>query len=293
MTMRAHRKFRIFVRLSLIALLVEIGCLTSQANAALVAHWSFDTDFTDSTGGHNGTLVDGGTANSGIDTVDKKFGAGSVDISADGAPGIDYVDIASPVTLVHDADGFTFAFWVKKRNNDNQAMVLGDRTAASDYVWMHTASIFERSTIASNNFTQANWTSDTAWHHVAVVNNGASTNNMAIYLDGVSLPLVAGPTRLYAFKLNTIGDGWNGANNFDLNGNVDEVWVYDHTLTGAEIVGLRDNNAIPEPSTFHLLWLGLLGLSGIRRPGFPIWMYLKPLQARNLAYCNRMRPPRV
>jgi len=123
MTMRAHRKFRIFVRLSLIALLVEIGCLTSQANAALVAHWSFDTDFTDSTGGHNGTLVDGGTANSGIDTVDKKFGAGSVDISADGAPGVDYVDIASPVTLVHDADGFTFAFWLKKRNNDNQAMI--------------------------------------------------------------------------------------------------------------------------------------------------------------------------
>ena len=29
------------------------------------------------------------------------------------------------------------------------------------------------------------------------------------------------------------------------------------------------------------------------KPRFPIWKYLKPLQARNVAYCNRMRPPRV
>ena len=28
-------------------------------------------------------------------------------------------------------------------------------------------------------------------------------------------------------------------------------------------------------------------------PTFPIWVYLNPLQARNVAYCNSMRPPRV
>ena len=28
-------------------------------------------------------------------------------------------------------------------------------------------------------------------------------------------------------------------------------------------------------------------------PVFPIWNCLEPLQARNVAYCNSMRPPRV
>ena len=34
-------------------------------------------------------------------------------------------------------------------------------------------------------------------------------------------------------------------------------------------------------------------MTPVLKPGFPIWMYLKPLQARNVAYCNRMRPPAV
>ncbi len=27
------------------------------------------------------------------------------------------------------------------------------------------------------------------------------------------------------------------------------------------------------------------------QPGFPIWIYLEPLRARNVAYCNSVRPP--
>ena len=52
----------------------------------------------------------------------------------------------------------------------------------------------------------------------------------------------------------------------DFDGLIDEVYLYDHVLTSAEISSLYNSAVVPEPSSL-VLWsaLGLMGLAGSRR----------------------------
>jgi hypothetical protein len=99
----------------------------------------------------------------------------------------------------------------------------------------------------------------TAWHHVAVTySNSAAT--VQLYVDGT----LAGSDN--AFTLNMIQASSNanvGFGGFDattrdryLNGWMDDVAVYDSTLTAADVSGLASGNLtptdVPEPSTAAL-----------------------------------------
>ena len=116
---------------------------------------------------------------------------------------------------------------------------------------------------------------------------------MEIYSDGMETPtpdttnnesplplryqlfvdaLLEGKSQTEAFDYTTngpifsIGNGFDGGGQFNpFSGLIDEVAVFDHALSQAEVTALFAESMVPEPSTMLLLGLGGLGGLVVRR----------------------------
>ncbi|MEO5916222.1 MAG: LamG-like jellyroll fold domain-containing protein [Luteolibacter sp.] len=226
--------------------------LTLPASAGVYAHYSFDTDYTDSSGNtNNGTLTDVGTVgNSGITTTPGafKFGGGAMNFS----PEKDYIAIPSKTFSSGAAAAYSFAFWAKKAPGDTGEaaqfdMVVGQRATNTFFISLtnNTGGSTNRYGLLwrSNSTTAADrqgiftTTDDTAWHHYAVV---ASGTTVTLYVDGVSAGTVTG--KQVGFTFDTIGEAYLAANDFDFNGQIDEMWIFDEALTEAKVTSLYNNN---------------------------------------------------
>lgn len=238
------------------------------AHAAVFAHYSFDTDFTDSSGNaRHGTLSDTGTTgNSGIVTSagNHVFGGGAITLSADR----DYVDV--PLATFSSGTPYTIAFWARKSSGDTGQsadfdMVIGDRNNTNFFIalndvtgpgmrWRSSASTADRQA----DFTVAK---DYSWHHYAIV---ASGTTITLYLDGTLVSSDGG--NLTGFQYNTIGEAYTTAADFDFNGQLDEMWIFNEALDATAISNLNSvNSTIPEPTALVLSTVGLLALARRRR----------------------------
>ncbi|BCU77034.1 LamG-like jellyroll fold domain-containing protein [Luteolibacter sp. LG18] len=230
--------------------------LVSSAHAGVWAHYSFDTDCSDVSGNaRNGTLTDvGTTGNSGIITTpgDFKFGNGAINFSADR----DYVAI--PSKTFSSGTAYTIAFWARKTAGDTgQAadwdMAIGQRDTSTFFIALSdvTGSGLRWRGNSSATDRQADFTvtKDYTWHHYAVV---ASGTTITLYVDGVFSSSATG--KQTGFTVDTIGEAYLAANDFDFNGQMDEVWIYDEALGASAVNALfqfNDSNATPAYTGFH------------------------------------------
>lgn len=239
--------------------LLAVLCL-APLHAAVYAHYSFDADYSDSSGnGRNGALTDVGTiGNSGITSTvgSYMFGGGAVSFSAER----DYVDL--PASTFASGNPYTFSFWARKTAGDTgQAadydMVIGDRSTSNFFIalndvtgaglrWRSSSSATERQA----DFTVAK---DYAWHQYAIV---ASGTTISLYVDGLLSSTATG--KLTGFQWNTIGEAYPNTQDFDFNGQIDEMWIFDEALDATAITSLYQNNTVPEPSGLLLSAAGLV-----------------------------------
>lgn len=230
--------------------------LASPAAAGVYSHYSFDTDFADSSGnGRDGALTDVGTAgNSGIVNTagNFKFGNGAMNFSTDR----DY--IALPSKTFGSGSAYTIAFWAKKAEGDTGPasewdMVIGQRDNANFFIALGGNSNpglrWRSSSSATDRQADFTVTKDFAWHHYAVV---ASGTTITLYVDGQ--PYLSPATgKSTGFIIDTIGEAYS-AGSFDFNGLIDEVWIYDEPLNAAAVSALYQTNdatAIPAYAGFH------------------------------------------
>ncbi len=79
------------------------------------------------------------------------------------------------------------------------------------------------------------------WVHLVVMINGTNDMDAEIYFDGVKQETVAGSS----FGFDSIDEdlyiGVTASENSDLDGDLDEVYIFNRTLSQAEIIDLRDN----------------------------------------------------
>lgn len=224
-----------------------------HAHAAVYAHYSFDTGYTDSSGNErHGTLTDVGTVgNSGITSTAGSyvFGGGAVNFSAER----DFVDV--PAGTFSSGSPYTISFWARKTSGDTgQAadydMVIGDRNSTNFFIalndvtgtgvrWRSSSSAPERQA----DFTTAK---DYAWHQYAIV---ASGTTISLYVDGAFV--ASDLNNLTGFQWNTIGEAYPSSADFDFNGQLDELWIFDEALGATAISNLYQHN-VPEPSTLLL-----------------------------------------
>ncbi|WP_035602657.1 LamG-like jellyroll fold domain-containing protein [Haloferula sp. BvORR071] len=242
--------------------------LSIPATAGVYAHYSFDTDYSDTSGNaHNGTLVDNGTVgNSGITSTagDFKFGAGAMNFHADR----DYIDLGATKAF-GSGTPYTIAFWAKKAPGDTGDaatwdMVIGDRSQTGFFIALNDSSgagLRWRS-VDSTAARQADFTltKDYLWHHYAIVGSGTT---ITLYVDG-QLSGTPATGKQTGFQFNTIGEAYP-TNDFDFNGQLDEVWIFDEALNAAAVSALFQSNdatAVPPYSGFHYRFDGDFNDSG-------------------------------
>ena len=101
----------------------------------------------------------------------------------------------------------------------------------------NTTTVFSLSANAFNNSNSINRINDTSWHHVAVTYDGT---NITLYLDGVNISSKGAPASLLASSADLIigaatSSGTNNTTSSWFNGTIDEVAVWNRSLTANEI----------------------------------------------------------
>ena len=210
----------------------EIAKLATPPSTAPIAHWKFDetsgTTAIDSEGGHDGTLV--GNASWAPGEVD-----GSLSLDGTG----DRVDVSG---LIGSPSSLTIAAWVNLSSagfsgaevidlGDNILMRL-DNTFYDTYVSFWDGSSWQRTRTGQ-------FIAGSGWRHVAYTHDDAA-NQQYFYIDGVEAASTTFSTSIsYSHGSNTtIGANSNGNSNYDFNGQIDDLRIYNVALSAAEIAEL-------------------------------------------------------
>jgi hypothetical protein len=234
------------------AIVIGLGAgATRQADAAvptagLVAHWSFDegsgTSAADRSGnGHAGTVQYGATWAAGAQC---KLGAC---VQLDGSD--DYVRVTDTASLKLTGD-VTVSAWIKPTAVGTERTVVSKRyeyelgaiTAAAPHPlkWTHKAA---GGAVVSGQLTTS--TDPDRWHHVVLVRDGTA-REVRGYEDGTlnATGAYSAPPATSTYNLN-IGRNPGGGQHFK--GLVDEVRIYNRTLSPAEVQELYDEAGAPLP----------------------------------------------
>lgn len=263
-----------FLGIVAFAILLSSG----QAQAELVAAWTFDNDFTAGAGGaaFDFTAVNGASAG----VAGGKFG-NAASFSRDSSQ----YAFTSGNVLTSGAD-FSYSAWYKSNVTDitgsNRYFVLEttrNDTPSGDAAW--TASLGLRDegsgdimdvfTHPSQNIFDipgGNATGDQGeaiWHNTIITYN-ATTGAFNSYLDGVFFSTISDSRPRTAVEGLVIG-GHRAGTGRNWDGLIDDVAFYDHVLDQGEVDALQAASAlIPEPGTLALATLALAGLvAGWRR----------------------------
>jgi len=152
----------------------------------------------------------------------------------------DYISIGATSSL-NSADEASISWWGKKTGS---YMQVGSADASNRGFWANWYSdnnIYFQAQDGNYSYAVASFTNDSAWHHFAVTYDGGS-NEQKIYVDGTDLSASMGsgsvPNTLYSttgsgFQIGTIYNSW------ETQGFMDEVALFNFTLTTANISALR------------------------------------------------------
>lgn len=258
----------------------------SFAQGALIAHYQFDetTGATAAnevvTTGHDGAI--GANVTLGVAGV-----AGTAFTFSGGAAQADIVDMANATGVfapILASGQFTLSYWVKSTDtgNRNVAVFMGNSGASNDYIdsgvlgssqFAPAGSTYGRNRVATN--TPANigdlgggaLVNDGVFHHVAFSIDKAATTG-SFYVDGSLVQTVTNANFANFPTLNNLEVGRLGRSSptDGLAGTIDDLQIYDHVLSLAEVQFLHDNPglAVPEPGAAALL-AAAVGFAAFRR----------------------------
>ncbi len=222
--------------------------------SGVVAHYSFDTDYSDSSGNNlHGTAYDGnynGTTD-GVSITNTPgewiFGGGAANFTAER----DWVQI--PQQIFYSGNDYSFSFWARDLSDSSTGgMFLGTPESYppnfflwlwNDYIrWRGNTSQPERQADFPN-------TRDNEWHHYALVagdyDEDGSVDDITLYIDGAFVG--TDPNNLTGMIIDAIGSGYGDNLDFDFEGQIDEFWIFDRALTLEEIQLLYTTNGqIPD-----------------------------------------------
>jgi flagellin-like protein len=217
--------------------------LVVSQDTSLFGYWNFDegigTTAADSSGkGNNGkfsgeTFNDGtlgSTPNSDDNDPSRVGGKYGKALSFNGVNNYVTIPDSTNLRLKQSWTLETWAYW--KTTGINQQFIHKDNTYLLGYVWNNIEVSFHDGSNWQSLYTTSPPSSNT-WHHIAGTFDGTY---LKVYVDGVlnntKGPLTTSPTiangAVYLGYLNPSGTRW-------LNGTLDEVRIYNRSLTQAEI----------------------------------------------------------
>ncbi len=175
-----------------------------------------------------------------------------------------YVDIGVHEAINQLANDFTVEAWVRPNGTGGGQSFLSNRT-----YWEGAGGIrlgMDGSRLLFTAFGPKDYLSDPSvisagqWYHVAAVFD--ADNDVSFFLDGSFVQTVTGSSpanpsvKPLTFGRNPISYGSQAF----YSGGLDEVAIYDRSLSAAEIHEHYLAATVPEPSTLALLGMGAIGL---------------------------------
>lgn len=219
-----------------------------SGHSALIQSYSFSGNALDETGSNHGS-VNGATL-----TTDR-FGNANSAYSFTASNSIQ-------ANLV-DSDSMSFSVWASSNSFSSNPMLFNTGSYGSgpdlfvipDYcdsiawnTWDSCGNNFGSGATALN-------LDDGDFHHYVLTND--SINSIAtLYIDGILFGTAG--YRETGTTL-TIGSSWDGHSYYDWNGSIDDINIYDTSLSQSEVNALY-SGTVPEPSILALMGLGLAGL---------------------------------
>jgi prepilin-type N-terminal cleavage/methylation domain-containing protein len=203
------------------------------SSSGLIAYWPFDegggSSTADVTGGHTGAL------NGGSSWVGGKAGTGA--LSFNGSTGY----VAATVSNSNLGSQFTFSQWVNAAAFTSDGGVIGNFSDGGDggikFIVASNGTYItgSRTSPGTIHTCQTNTVTNTrTWYYLVVTDDGTAT--IRIYVNGV-LDTTCGTdptiTNNSNFKI-----GLNNDEGAYYNGSIDDVRIYDHALSAAEIIAI-------------------------------------------------------
>ena len=216
---------------------VLLVCLASNASASLVAHWQLENNVSDSAGNNDGTVQG-----------NPSYVTGYIGTGMDFDGSDDYVEFPA---LNLNSNTVTITSWIKRDGTQSIYSGLVYTRAGNSIAGLtfgSTADWQPNNEIAYNwNDNQSAWSwdsglvvPDNAWTFVAVV---VSPSNAVMYMDTGTLSSSTNTVSNAADEWDGIGgmanDFYSGGRFF--NGVMDDVRIYNHSLTQTEIEAVIDS----------------------------------------------------
>lgn len=230
-------------RFSLLIVTTSLLCAL-PAQGSLLAYYPFDEDFSDSSGNENHLLISEGEPTIITSEGDFVFGGGALD--TDSTVGDrEFLELTDPIVF-EATDPWSIIFWARRRagSDQRQGMVVGDVDNTTDFIWLsdnpaQVQGVRFRSS-DNTNFNYEVGEDDAEWHHWALVADG--TGALTVYRDNVSLGTQESTT---TFSLKNVAQAYN-TDVHSMNGQIDELSIYDEALEPAAIAALYTGPAAEE-----------------------------------------------
>jgi hypothetical protein len=228
--------------------LIVLAGVVSATNS-LVAEYRFDGDVNDSSGNNNNGVTQGDPV-----FVDGFLGQA---LSFDGVD--DYVEVADNSIFSFgngvDDSPFSLSAWIKRRSFNSPHIIVSkyrsqgfprnqEYTFRVEHEGNFTIVLFDTSGDYRKSVTTGHLITDSQWHYVVATYDGSETvEGLKLYFDGVETPTtivldnpsyVAMEDTTSTFKIGVSHQVIGLASFF--NGTIDEVRVYDHTLSDIEVL---------------------------------------------------------
>ncbi|BCX48667.1 hypothetical protein HAHE_25750 [Haloferula helveola] len=213
----------------------------------VIGYYSFDSGFGDDSGNGNHLVVGDGTPTITTTAGEHVFGGGALDLDS-ATSNQEFLDLISPLSF-GASDPWSVSFWVRRRagSDDRQGMVLGDTTNTTDFIWATNSTsqvqgLRFRDDLGGNaDF--GDYPDDGSYHHWVVISDGAGT--ITAYRDNVA------QTDVFqggAFAITSVGHAYS-ATTFSMNGQIDELYIFDNAIDSAKVNELFTGVPDTDPPT--------------------------------------------